>query len=140
VSAPCLFCDIIAGRAPASIAYEDDATVAFMDLFPVHRGHVLIVPRVHVRDLLECPAQVAGRLFELSGRLARAVVAATAADGFNVWTANGTAAGQEVFHLHLHLLPRFRDDAFGLRFPKHYPREEPRDALDRVAALIRSKV
>lgn len=140
MSDECLFCEIIAGRAPASIVYEDDAIVAFMDLFPVHPGHVLVVPRLHVQDLLGCPEGIAGRLFEVSVRLAPAVVAVTEADGFNVWTANGAAAGQEIFHLHLHLLPRFTDDAFGLRFPKNYPQEASRQALDSIAERIRSAV
>lgn len=135
----CLFCDIVAGRAPASMVYEDDALVAFMDLFPVHRGHLLVVPRLHVADLLGCPADIAGRLFALSARLAPAVIAATGADGFNVWTANGVAAGQEIFHLHLHLLPRFVGDAFGLRFPKDYPQEAARAELDAIAEQIRSR-
>ena len=80
----------------------------------------------------------AGRLFELSGKIAPAVVRATGAAGFNVWTANGKAAGQEVLHLHLHVLPRYEDDTFGLRFPKGYPQEAERAALDAMADRIRS--
>lgn len=140
MSARCLFCEIVAGRAPASMVYQDDATIAFMDLFPVHPGHLLVVPRIHVRDLLDCPPDVAGQLFAASARLAPAVVAATGADGFNVWTANGKAAGQEIFHLHLHILPRFDDDTFGLRFPKDYPREAARAELNRMAERISAKM
>lgn len=138
VSATCVFCDIVAGRAPASVVYEDDRAVAFMDLFPVHPGHTLVVPRRHVPDLLTCPDDVAAHLFAVSARLAPAVLTATAAQGFNVWTANGEAAGQEVFHLHLHILPRHANDAFGLRFPKGYPRQASREELDRVASAIKA--
>ena len=119
----CVFCAIVARRAPASFVYEDEHVAAFMDLFPVHPGHLLVIPKRHVVDLTDCPAELAARLFRESARLAPAVVEAARADGFNVWTANGSAAGQEVFHLHLHVLPRYREDTFGLRFPKSYPTE-----------------
>jgi histidine triad (HIT) family protein len=138
--ADCIFCAILAGRAPRSVVYEDEDVVVFMDLFPVHPGHALIVPRRHIEDLESCPGELAGRLFELSGKIAPAVVRATDAAGFNVWTANGKAAGQEVFHLHLHVLPRYDDDTFGLRFPKGYPQEAERTALDAMADRIRSRL
>lgn len=136
----CVFCRIVAGAAPGSIVYEDDDVVAFLDRFPVHPGHTLVVPRGHVPDLCACPPTVAARLFRTSARLAPAIVEATRAQGFNVWTANGKAAGQEIFHLHLHILPRFEEDAFGLRFPTSYPREASRAALDAMADTIRSKL
>jgi len=105
----------------------------------VHPGHTLVVPRQHLTDLSTCPGELAGRLFAVSAALAPAVVAASGADGFNVWTANGRAAGQEVFHLHLHILPRFTRDAFGLRFPKGYPTEASRAELDAMAAKVRAR-
>jgi histidine triad (HIT) family protein len=138
--ANCVFCAILERTAPRSVVYEDDEAVAFLDLFPVHAGHTLVIPRAHVDDLASCPAALAGRLFALSARLGSAVVAATDAAGFNVWTANGSAAGQEVFHLHLHVLPRFEDDSFGLRFPKSYPQEASRAELDAMAEQIRARL
>ncbi len=138
--AGCAFCDILRGSAPASIVYEDDDIVAFMDLYPVHGGHTLVIPREHFDDLEGCPGNLAGRLFEVSARLGSAIVDAVGAAGFNVWTANGSAAGQEVFHLHLHVLPRFEDDTFGLRFPKGYPQAAGREELDRMAELISSRL
>lgn len=140
MSQDCLFCAVIAGERPASFVYEDQLAVGFLDLYPVNPGHTLVVPRRHLVDLASCPADVAARLFQVSVKLARAVVAAVGADGFNVWTANGRAAGQQVFHLHLHLLPRYEDDAFGLRFPKDYPREAGRAELEAMAGKIRSLV
>lgn len=134
----CVFCGLLEGRLPASMVYEDDDVVAFLDLFPVHAGHTLVIPRRHVADLSTCPRPLAGRLFEVSAGLASAVVAAAGAQGYNVWTAIGAAAGQEVFHLHLHVLPRYDDDAFGLRFPKGYPKEAARSDLDAMAERIRS--
>ncbi len=133
----CVFCDIVAGRLPASIVYEDEDCVAFMDIYPVHPGHTLVIPRRHAVDLVDCPSDIAARLFVVSAELAPSIVAATGADGFNVWTANGAEAGQEVFHLHLHILPRHRRDTFGLRFPKGYPVEADRKELEEMAANIR---
>lgn len=136
--ADCVFCRILARETPASFVYEDDDVVGFLDLYPVHAGHTLIVPRRHATDLLECPDDLAGRLFAASARVAAAVVKATGAAGFNVWTANGSAAGQTVFHLHLHIMPRFADDQFALRFP--IPRHEAsRGELEAMAARIRSQ-
>lgn len=136
----CVFCDIVSGAVPASIIYEDDLVAAFLDLFPVNRGHTLVIPKRHVTDLATCSSDVAGELFARAQALAPTIVEATGATGFNVWTANGADAGQEIFHLHLHILPRFRDDEFGLRFPKGYPRETPRHELDEVATTIRGQL
>ena len=138
MSADCVFCRVIAGELPASVVYEDDRAVAFLDIFPVHEGHTLVVPRDHAVDLRDCPADLAAHLFAIGARLAPAIVAVTDADGFNIWTAAGRAAGQTVFHLHLHVLPRFAGDGFGPRLPKIPPRESPRSALDHMAARIRS--
>ncbi len=136
----CVFCEIVEGRAFASLVYEDDVAVAFLDIFPVHRGHTLVVPRQHVRDLAECPGELASHLMRVSASLAPRIVRAVAGAGFNVWTANGAAAGQEVFHLHLHILPRFEEDSFGLRFPKDYPRKAARDELKELASRIKTVV
>ena len=136
----CVFCAVVQRDTPGSIVYEDDALLAFLDLYPVNRGHTLVVPKAHIADLSDCPTDLAARLFGLSVRLAPAVVAATGAEGFNIWTANGRAAGQTVFHLHLHVLPRFADDTFGLRFPKHYPRQISRADLDGLAQQIKLTV
>lgn len=134
----CIFCSIVAGTVPASLVYEDDTAVAFLDLFPVHQGHVLVIPRQHCADLTACDPVIAGHLMQVSAALGSRLVRVLSADGYNVWTANGAAAGQQVFHLHLHLLPRFETDDFGLRFPKDYPRAAERAALDELAGRIRA--
>lgn len=134
-----MFCRILAGEIPGSFVFEDDVAAVFLDRYPVNPGHALVVPKDHSDDLLSCSPMVAGRLFQIAARFAPAIVQATGADGFNVWTANGQAAGQEIFHLHLHVLPRFGDDTFGLRFPKGYPQAATREELDAMAAEIRSR-
>lgn len=133
----CVFCRILARQAPGSFVLQTTAVSAFLDLFPVNPGHLLVVPNAHVADLEACPSDIAGELFRAAKQLSPLVKQATGATGFNVWTANGAAAGQEVFHLHLHVLPRFTQNAFGLRFPKNYPTESARGALDAMATTIR---
>jgi histidine triad (HIT) family protein len=134
----CVFCRIVAGEEPCTCVYEDDLTVAFLDLHPVHPGHTLVVPRRHLTDLRECDGALAAHLFAVSARLAPGITRAMDADGFNIWTAAGRAAGQTVFHLHLHVLPRFQGDVFGPRLPKEGVVQVPRSDLERVAARIRA--
>jgi len=132
----CVFCRILAGELPASVVYADDSAVALLDLYPIHAGHTLVIPREHYTDVASSPSQLAGHLFEVSARLGPAIVRATGAHGFNVWTANGRAAGQDIFHLHLHVLPRYHEDTFGLRFPRSHPSKAPRHDLDAMAERI----
>jgi histidine triad (HIT) family protein len=134
----CVFCRIVSGMAPASRVYEDDLAVAFLDVHPVHPGHTLVVPRRHLADLRECDARLASHLFAVSARLAPGIARAVDAEAFNIWTAAGRAAGQTVFHLHLHVLPRFPGDVFGPRLPKDGLVEAARAELDDVAARIRA--
>lgn len=132
----CVFCGIVAGRVEASVAYEDDATLAFMDLRQFHPGHTLVVPKRHIVDIFELDDETGAALMSAAARVARAVSAAFEPDGINLWQSNG-APWQEVFHLHIHVLPRWRDDGL-LRFaPGRLPRP-PRAQLDEQAARIRT--
>lgn len=106
----CIFCKIIAGEIPSTQVYQDDFVVAFMDIKPVHLGHVLVVPRVHVETTLEMDATTLMRVTAAMQHVARGVVAATAADGWNLGANSGAAAGQVVFHAHWHIIPRFAGD------------------------------
>jgi histidine triad (HIT) family protein len=137
MTTPCVFCRILEGHGDASVVFEDDRVVALLDLFPVHAGHTLVVPKLHVSDVRDCPPDLAGHLFAVSARLAPVIALVTGADGFNIWTAAGRAAGQTVFHLHLHVLPRFEGDGFGPRLPKSVTREATRLDLEAIAARIR---
>jgi histidine triad (HIT) family protein len=102
----CLFCAIVAGELPSRRVYEDDAAVAFLDLQPWHRGHTLVVPRRHVDDLLDGAPSLAeiGPAVDATARL---LVDRLGADGLNLLSSARSVAGQEVFHLHLHLIPRY---------------------------------
>ena len=132
----CIFCEIVAGRAPASRVYEDEQALAFMDLYPVVPGHLLIVPKAHYRNIFDCPPHLAAYLQEVGARLAGPVRQATGCAGMNFFMANEGVAGQDVWHIHLHLLPRYQGDGFGFRFPPGYPAQAARNALDDMAARI----
>lgn len=135
---PCIFCDIIRGQSPASMVYADDQAVAFMDIQPVLAGHLLVIPRVHAASLAELDPDVGAHLFRVGMKLAAAMRrSALHCEGVNFFLADGVAAGQDVFHVHLHLLPRFQGDGFGFRFPPGYWDRPGRDTLDAQAAQIR---
>ena len=133
--AGCVFCAIVAGDAEASIVHRDGLTTAFMDLRAFHPGHTLVVPNLHVPDIFALDDATGAALMAATARVARAVRAAFAPDGINIMQSNGAAAGQEVFHLHLHVLPRKRDDALISYRRGSY--ERARADLDADAARIR---
>lgn len=113
----CQFCDIAAGEAPADRVYEDEVAVAFLDIAPVAGGHTLVVPKDHYETLTDMPPEVVGDLFERVRVVAEAVEAAFDPGGLDLVQANGEAAGQEVFHAHVHLLPRYENDDVQVRWP-----------------------
>lgn len=133
----CVFCQIVAGEAEGSFIYRDEMVSAFVDIRPVNDGHVLLIPNDHYVVADEVPEDVAGRM-AVAGRIAKALPeAGVRMEGYNLWVANGESAGQEVFHVHLHVLPRFRGDGFGLRFPAEYGRRPPREEMDALATKVR---
>lgn len=135
----CVFCEILAGQAPASFVYRGEQVAAFMDIQPVNPGHVLVVPTRHVAALADLDPQVAARLFQAAQRISSALQASgLRCEGTNLFLADGVAAGQEVFHVHLHVLPRYRGDGFGLRFGPHYGQPVSRGALEAAAEQIRA--
>ncbi len=134
----CIFCEIVAGRSPASVVYRDDSCIAFMDIGPINAGHLLVVPIKHSTSLSDLDPQVGGALFRAAQTLSVAVrKSGLKAEGINILLADGEAAGQEVFHVHLHVLPRFQGDGFGHRFPPHYGQHPTRGQLDADASAIR---
>jgi histidine triad (HIT) family protein len=111
----CIFCKIVAGELPAQIVADDERTVAFMDISPATRGHALVVPRRHARDLLEIDAEDLQATILAAQRLAHRVHERLGADGVNLLNSRGEAAWQTVFHFHMHVIPRYSDDP--LRLP-----------------------
>jgi histidine triad (HIT) family protein len=129
----CIFCKIVRGEIPSAKVLETDHAVAFLDINPVIQGHVLLVPKAHHATLSELPDDLAAEAGRLVPRLARAIRAATGADGLNLIVNNGRAAGQTVDHGHWHLIPRFVDDPVDWPWP-HSP--YPGDELDRMRSRI----
>jgi len=110
----CIFCKIVAGELPATIVDEDERTVAFMDINPATRGHALVIPRRHARDLLEIEADDLEATILAAQRLARKASERLGADGVNLLNSCGRAAWQTVFHFHLHVIPRYQGDPMRL--------------------------
>ena len=136
---PCTFCRILEGELPGSFVHRDDEIAVIMDLYPVNEGHMLIIPIEHVPDLPDVPALIASRMMNLAQSLGDAVLSPPFdADGFDLFLANRSAGGQEVFHARLHVLPRYHADGFGFKFPPGYPSEARRDQLDGIAETIKS--
>jgi histidine triad (HIT) family protein len=111
----CLFCKIVAGEIPAQIVYEDDRTIAFMDIAPATRGHCLVIPRVHTDDLLTADPEDVAACALTAQELARRAYEDLGAAGVNLLQSSGSAAWQSVFHLHFHVIPRYEND--GLTIP-----------------------
>lgn len=105
----CIFCKIANGEIPAAALYEDDDFCVILDLGPASRGHVLILPKQHYKDVCELDDSIAAKVLPLAGRIGGAMKAALGCDGFNLVQNNGSAAGQTVNHFHVHIIPRYKD-------------------------------
>jgi histidine triad (HIT) family protein len=132
----CVFCKIVAGQIPSTRVYEDEHTLAFMDLGQVNPGHVLVAVKKHAANLFELDEVQAAAVARASTRIARAIKAAFDPEGLSVYQANGKAAGQTVFHYHVHLLPRHQADGMELVWPVKNP---PREKLEGYAEKIRKQ-
>ena len=137
----CIFCKIVDGNSSASKVFEDELCLAFMDIQPVNPGHVLVIPKVHFKDLNELPAEIGSHLFQVAQRI---VVSLPKTDlkyeGADLFLADGEAAGQEVFHVHLHVIPRFTGDGFGFTLGPNYMNLPDRQELDSIAAQIKQQL
>ena len=132
----CLFCKIVAGEIPATVVRKDERTVAFMDINPATRGHLLVVPRAHAADLLDIDGDDLAACVAAAQALAELVTERLGADGVNLLNSCGRNAWQTVFHFHLHVIPRYAGDP--LRLP-WTPQPGDRDAIAAAAtALTRS--
>lgn len=137
----CIFCKIISGEFDSSKVYEDDKVIAFMDIFPVNEGHTLVVPKDHYETLQDCPDFIARHLFSVTKEMNSAVSQSVKCEGIFNAIMNGEAAGQEVFHLHMHVIPRFKGDGFGFKFPEHYRGKQwERAVLNKTASIIKDNL
>ena len=133
----CVFCKIVAGQIPSTRVFEDEHTLAFMDLGQVNPGHVLVAVRKHAANLFELDDVQAAAVARASTRVARAIRDAFGPAGLSVYQANGKVAGQTVFHYHVHLLPRHAADGMELTWPVKNP---PRETLEGYAEKIRKQL
>ncbi len=131
----CVFCKIVAGQIPSTRVFEDGHTLAFMDLGQVNPGHVLVAVKKHAENIYELDDEQAAAVARASTRVSRAIREAFKPEGLSVYQANGKAAGQTVFHYHVHLLPRHAGDGMELTWPVKNP---PREKLEEYAARIRT--
>ena len=135
----CVFCAILDGSEAATFVYRDDLVAAFMDIQPVNPGHVLIVPNRHIARLADLDEETGALLFQAGQRLAASLrVSGLRCEGVNFFLADGAAAMQEVFHVHLHVFPRYEGDGFGLTLAEAYFTKPPRSALETTAVAIRA--
>jgi diadenosine tetraphosphate (Ap4A) HIT family hydrolase len=135
----CIFCEIVAGRAPASIVYEDEVALAFLDIQPVNPGHTLIIPKRHGTFLADLDEATGAHLFKIAMRIAAALrCSSIRCEGVNLFLADGEAAFQEVFHVHLHVFPRFAGDPF--KIEADWSVRPARAELDALAATVRGSL
>lgn len=132
----CVFCGILSGNIEASFVSKGDHAVAFMDINQINAGHVLVVPRMHASQLGDLSEDQAAETFRLVHRVACALPSSgVRCEGYHLAQANGVAAGQEVFHVHFHLVPRFAGDPFTISVDPARPKYD-RDALNKLAQEI----
>ena len=131
----CIFCKLANGEIPTNVVYEDDTFTVIMDAAPATKGHCLILPKEHYANIYELDEEVAGKIFKLAKELAIKMTDKLNCDGFNIVQNNGECAGQTVFHFHMHLIPRYKDDnqKILLKSRKQYLRylQNEKDSINR---------
>ena len=132
----CPFCDLIQGAAEVSVCYEDATAIAFMDIQPVNDGHVLVLPREHYERLEDVPSDVGRHLYDVTIKLIPAIQRVTGLHDLNIVVNSGPAAGQDVFHYHVHIIPRREGDGFDVPLPFEGSEMPPRERLEALAARI----
>jgi len=136
MSTNCLFCKIVAGEIPATKIYEDEKSLAFLDIMPASYGHTLVIPKEHHANFDEVTPEVLCQTISCAQKVGRAVKSALDLEGYNVDIHNGEVAGQSVQHLHIHIIPRHKDDGLLL-----FPRSKYQDGeMEEIAGKIREQV
>lgn len=119
----CIFCKIIAGEIPAEKIYEDEHTCAFLDINPNNFGHALVLPKTHFESIFDMPKETLGYVYTATQKVAKALKK-SGAEGVNTISNNGAAAGQLIFHAHIHVIPRYADDGLTHWPQKKYPNDK----------------
>jgi len=135
----CVFCNIVKAESPESLVYSDEKTIALMDIQPVNPGHVLVIPKAHVAGLTDLDEKTGEHVFKVGMRVANAIKrSGIKCEGVNLLLSDGRAAFQEIFHVHLHVIPRFEGDNLRISFGRKYGVRPERTELDTIAAKIRN--
>lgn len=133
----CIFCKLANGNIPTITVYEDDYLRAIMDIAPANKGHVIILPKTHATDIFTLEDDFIAKAFILAKKLAVAVKDATGCDGVNILQNNGSAAGQTVFHFHVHVIPRFKSDDCNLSWlPNEYADGEAENLAKKISSYL----
>jgi len=133
----CVFCRIATRESDASIVFEDEKTMAFMDIRPVSEGHVLVIPKEHYQDIFDIDEDLIGQVHKNAKKIAEGVKTAVNADGISIVQQNGRAAGQVIFHLHVHIIPRSEGQG---RFHFRDTTNADRKNLDKIASRIKENI
>jgi len=129
----CIFCKIALGQIPCYKVYEDELSIAFLDINPTSRGHTLVLPKEHVESFVTCPKELLNHLMDVAQLVAQAQIKELGATGVNILSNVGKAAGQSVLHFHIHVIPRYENDGLKLAFP-------PRQIEDRELLQIQDSI
>ena len=133
----CVFCKIVEGKIPAAKVHEDAHWIAFLDINPANKGHCLLVPKNHSLDLVHTDDSVLSHMLVLAKKVATAVMKATGCSGYNLHMSNGKDAGQEVFHLHMHIVPRFSGDNIEFQYGiKNYAETEMKEFQENIRKFL----
>jgi len=134
----CIFCKIVNKEIPATVIYEDSDVLVFMDIGPIIKGHALVIAKKHYNPVTETPDEILTRLHLPAKRIAKAQMNGLGADGVNIMQNNGTAAGQEVPHIHIHVIPRFEND--GHHWNWNAKTYENFDEMNELAENVRKQI
>jgi len=134
----CLFCKIIEGAAPCHRIYEDEHFVAILDIYPVNFGHTLLIPKQHFRNILDAPEDIGEKTYPVAQKIAKGIKEALKCDGLNIIQNVEEAGGQEIFHSHLHIIPRYKDDniRFSIQKKKYASDDDMCKFAKRIADIL----
>ncbi len=134
MSQDCIFCKIVHKKAPATLLYEDDEVMAFLDIRPVSEGHSLVIPKAHYETIFDIPEELLGKVHKIAKKIAQAVEKGIQAEGISIIQQNGRAANQDIFHLHVHVIPR----APNKKLLHHNLTRSSNDKLNEVSVKIKA--
>lgn len=136
----CIFCKILAKEIPATVVYEDDLVFAFMDIRPVTKGHLLVIPKRHSQLITQMTDEEGARLFQVAMKINAALRKLPGVQDISLHISDGPAAQQEVPHVHLHIIPRYEGDGFGWKFPPGYGEMAKAEELSTFADELKKKI